>query len=147
VSFSEIIAQSENVSDLRLNQLDGIFETTFMDVEKFMYGAGLVVASPDKDNIERAIQEQQGHRACRPYHLDTRHTGLQSVVVRKQRSGKRTRHSLARSFPEQARPGVSRRHDCGRVIAHPEITLRANRRMDGRISPVKSEYRKLGQRT
>ncbi len=144
MSFSEIIAQSKNESDLRLNQLDGIFETAFMDFEKFMSDAGLVVASHDKDNIERAIQERQGHRMCRPYYLDTRHTGLKSVAVRKQRSGKWTRHSPARSFLEQGRPGVSRRHDCGRFVARPEITLRANRRMDGRIRVVKLSYRNVG---
>jgi hypothetical protein len=76
VSCSEIIAQSKNDLALRLNQLDGIFETAFMDFEKFMSEAGLVVASHDKDNIERAIQERQGHRMCRPYYLDTRHSAL-----------------------------------------------------------------------
>jgi hypothetical protein len=64
-----------------MNQLDGIFETAFMDFEKFMFDAGLVVASHDNDNIERAIQERQGHHMCRPYYLDTWHTGLKSVAV------------------------------------------------------------------
>jgi hypothetical protein len=76
VSFGEIIAQSKYDSPLRLNQLDGIFETACMDFEKFMSDAGLVVAGHDKDNIERAIQERQGHRMCRPYYLDTRHSAL-----------------------------------------------------------------------
>ena len=90
MGFSEIIAQSKKVSVLRLNQLDGIFETVFMDFEKFMYDAGLVVASHDKDNTERAIPERQSHRMCRPYYLDTRHTGLKSVAVRKQLGTLRT---------------------------------------------------------
>jgi len=137
VSCSEIIAQSKNDSALRLNQLDGIFETASMDFEKFMSDAGLVVASHDKDNIERPIQEWQGHRMCRPYYLDTRHTGLKSVAVRKQRSGKWTRYSPPCSFLEQTKTGLSREHDCGRFVAHPEISLRPNRRMDGRIGPVK----------
>jgi len=81
VSFGEIIAQSRNVSALWLNNLDGIFETAFMDFEKFMSDAGLVVASHDKDNIERAVQELQGHRMCLPYYLDTWHAGLKSVAV------------------------------------------------------------------
>ena len=68
-------------SALRLNQLDGIFETVFMDFDKFRSDAGFVVASHDKDNTEHAIQEPDGHRMCRPYYLDTRHTGLKSVAV------------------------------------------------------------------
>ena len=67
VSFGEIIAMSKCDSALRLNQLDGIFETAFMDFDKFMSDGCLVVASHDKDNIERAIQERQGHRVCWPY--------------------------------------------------------------------------------
>src|SRR5205807_2176740 len=97
VRFRESIAQSRDVSALGLNQPEGIFETALMDVEKFMYDAGLVVASHDKDNIEHAIQERQGHRMCRPHNLDPRHTGLESMVVKKQRSGKRTGHHPARS--------------------------------------------------
>jgi len=81
VSFGEIIAQSKYDSALRLNQLDGIFETAFMDFDKFMSDAEFVIASYDKDNIERAFQERQGHRMCRPYYLDTRDTGLKSVAV------------------------------------------------------------------
>ena len=81
MSFGEIIAQSKKDSALRLNQLDGIFETAFMDFEKFMSDAGLVVPSHDKDNIEHAIQERQGHCMCRPYYLDTRHPGPNSVAV------------------------------------------------------------------
>lgn len=82
MNFNEIIAQSKNDSALRLNQLDGIFETAFTDFEKFMYHAGLVVASQDKDNIEQAIQELQGHRMCRPYYLDTRPGVRSSRFVR-----------------------------------------------------------------
>jgi hypothetical protein len=120
VSFGEIIAQSKNDSALWLNNLDGIFETAFMDFEKFMSDAGLVFAGHDKDNIERANQERQGHRMCRPYYLDTRHTGLMSVAVRKRRSRKWTRDSPGCRFLEQARPSVSRRHDYGRSVAHPK---------------------------
>jgi hypothetical protein len=76
VSFGEIIAMSKYDSALRLNQHDGIFGTAFMDFDKFMSDARFVVASHDKDNIERAVQERQGHRMCRPYYLDTRHTGI-----------------------------------------------------------------------
>jgi hypothetical protein len=100
MSRSEIIAQSKNDSALRLNQLDGVFETAFMDFEKFMSDAGHVVASHDKDNIERAIQERQGHRMCRPYYLDTRHTGLKSVAVWNQRS----RRSLVMSAKRTSDP-------------------------------------------
>ena len=102
VSFSGIIAQSKTVSALRLNQVDGILETAITHVEKFMYDAGLVVASHDKDNIESVIQERQGHRMCRPYYLDTRHTGLKSVAVRKQRFGKWTRAPSRSQFPGTA---------------------------------------------
>jgi len=146
VSFSGIIAQSKNVSALRLNQLDGIYEATVTHVERFMYDAGLVVASHDKDNIERAIQERQGHRMCRPYYLDTRHTGLKSVAVRKQRFGKWTRHPPGRSFPEQPRPRVRRGHDCGRIVAHSQAILGPTLRIASRIGPVKSSYRNVAPR-
>jgi len=57
-SFNEIISRPKNISAPRLNQLDRILATAVTHSEKFMYDAGLVVASQHKDNIERAIQKR-----------------------------------------------------------------------------------------
>ncbi|OLC92360.1 MAG: hypothetical protein AUH86_19065 [Acidobacteria bacterium 13_1_40CM_4_58_4] len=51
----------KNLSALRLNQFDRIFETALAHFEKFS-DAGLVVVSHHKDNIERGIKKPQGHR-------------------------------------------------------------------------------------
>ena len=80
VNLGEIVTQSKYDSALRLNHLEGIFATAFIDFEKFMSDAGLVVSSHDKHNIERVIQERPGQYMCRPYYLDTRHTGFKSFA-------------------------------------------------------------------
>ena len=82
LSFSKIATKSKNDSALRWNQLGVTFGPAFKDFEKFIYDAGVVVASHGKHNIERATQERQSDRMCRSHYLDARHTGLKLGAVR-----------------------------------------------------------------